>query len=169
MDMTNVLFFDDFEQGPEVDWQVVQGQPIYSNGTVTGGERVMAVTGNKDWENLVIENETWGGPCDPYYSNSLIIKFIDLRNYLGVSYQSCSAHFVVIKDGDAQHIPNGINISHSDGSKFKIIITAKDGYFTASVGPQTFDYYDDKFMTGMVGYYVDPGCFLDSFKVSELP
>jgi len=162
----SLLFFDDFEDGPDPAWDVTSGEVLVVNGRLTTSGGATLMIGDSSWTDYSVKCENWSGHYRDYTRILLRVRGDDQYrfqyNNFGKSYWSIG------QDGSWQKVPRSDAGGVGDSEVVVEVFAVGDLLRAYIDGNRVSSFVDGKFPNGRVGITVPPNALIDNFTVTEV-
>ena len=163
-----ILFEDDFDSGLSDAWEVVYGNPIVINSTLSADQDTWLLVGDPAWTDYSVEFQ---GETEKnfFWADADIVglRIADLDNMYAYKWTTVETEWHIVENGEWNVVPKSYvndqrNIKHFlfevKGDSVKLLI---DGVNESS-------FFDDKFTHGRIGLFISKDTVIDGFKVREV-
>ena len=189
-----LLFFDDFDAGPEPDWEVLSGRWGMAGGKYTLTDISVdrpaigiSVVGETEWRDYAIESDVSGLYNGDAYTEweaassraAILLRIQDDGRAVGLVVGEEFVQWAILADDSWTVVP-GTRVQGYGEEGTRIKVEAKGNVYTAYVdGKMITSFSDDRFPKGKAGLwlkssqYLDPSEWkavpkIDNFKVTKL-
>ncbi len=163
-----ILFEDDFETGFSDSWEIVSGNPIVVNGTLSTDRDTWLMVGDPSWVNYSVEfttgiSEGWTSR----YFNALGVRADTVDNMYVFRWAAYDSECFILENGDWNVVPQtNITPIYADRN-FRF--TIKDNLFTVYInGEKVTSFYDTRYVNGRIALKLFENNVIDDFKVREI-
>lgn len=165
-----VLFEDDFEDGLDPAWVILDGDPIVSNGRLNANEHTWLSIGIPTWTNYSVE---FLGRCETYefVQGSPCITGIraqDKDNMVAVKWTYYDLMWSLIENGNRDDVP-GTRYRRVNNTPYDLKITADQNNYVYYVRGENVSFSKEIYPQGYVVFWLRAGSWIDDFRVIALP
>jgi hypothetical protein len=168
MPKPEILFEDDFETGLSNAWEVVSGNPIVVNGTLSADRDTWLLVGDSTWTNYSVEFQGESGK-DHFYDGADIValRFLDLDNMYAYKWVFVEREWYVVKNGEWNIVPQTYSLKQRKVTDFRFEVKG-DSIKVYIDGIIESSFFDDKFSQGRIGLFISKDTVIDDFKIKEI-
>ncbi len=163
-----ILFEDDFESGLLDAWEVVSGNPIVVNGTLSTDQDTWLLVGDPGWENYSIEfrtNSPVGWTAQGF--NALGVRAETVDNMYAYKWAEYDSECFILKNGDWVAVPQTDFVPGREEKTYRF--TIEDDLFTVYMnGQKRTSFFDKRYSNGRIALKLFADTFIDDFKVREI-
>ena len=163
-----VLFEDDFDSGLSDAWEIVSGNPIVVNGTLSTDQDTWLLVGDPTWTNYSVEFQGESGK-DHFYDGADIValRVFDMDNLYAYKWVFVEREWYVVENGEWNIVPQTYFLEQREVSNFRFEVKG-DSIKVYIDGIIESSFFDDKFAQGRIGLFISKDTVIDDFKVREV-
>ena len=163
-----VLFEDNFDAGLSEVWELVSGNPIVVNGTLSADRDTWLLVGDPTWTNYSVEFQGESGK-DHFYDGADIValRVFDMDNMYAYKWVFVERELYVVENGEWNIVPQTYFLKQRKVSNFRFEVKG-DSIKVYIDGIIESSFFDDKFTQGRIGLFVSKDTVIDDFKVREI-
>jgi hypothetical protein len=164
----NLLFEDDFDTGLDPAWQILSGNPLVVNDSLTTDQQTWIIVGDSSWMNYTIKFDADASSCWFYGKGNVIaVRFVNLDNMIAFKWVDCESAWYIVENGIWNEVPNS-RFGPGYGL-LRITINVEGDQFIIYVGDQKqTSFISGKFPNGRVGLRLDPNTLIDNFNITAI-
>jgi len=163
-----ILFEDDFEDGLSNAWEVVSGNPIVVNGTLSTDRDTWLQIGDPTWTNYSVELQGESG-VDHFHDgpNVVALRMVDMDNMYAYKWVIVEREWSVVESGEWNAVPQTYSLKQRKATNFLFEVKGNavkvyvDGVLESS-------FFDNKFNQGRIGLFMAENTIIDDFKIKEI-
>ena len=163
-----ILFEDDFETALSDAWEIVSGNPIVVNGTLSADRDTWLLVGDPTWTNYSVEFQGESAK-DHFYEGADIaaLRVFDMDNMYAYKWVFVETEWYVVKNGEWNIVPQTYFLEQRKVKNFRFEVKANsikvyvDGLIESS-------FFNDEFAKGRIGLFLSKNSIIDNFKVREV-
>jgi len=165
-----ILFEDDFEDGLDPAWVILDGDPIISNGRLNANEHTWLAIGLPTWTNYSVE---FFGKCSTYeyVQGSPCITGVraqDKDNMVAVKWSYYDLEWYVVENGNWDNMPD-TRYRKVNNNPYDLIITANQNNYNYNVRGENKPFSREIYPQGYIVFWLRAGSWIDEFRVIALP
>ena len=162
------MFEDDFEKGLSDAWEIVSGNPIVVNGTLSADQDTWLLVGDPSWDNYSVEFTTdlsYGWTKQNFNALGVLATSIDsMYVFRWAEYDSGC---FIIENGDWNEVPQAEFTPKQGEKTFRV--TIENGLFTVYLnGVKQTSFFDNRYSKGRITLKLFANNAIDNFKVREI-
>jgi len=163
-----ILFEDDFDSGLSDAWEVVSGNPIVVNGTLSTDQDTWLLLGDLDWVNYSIEfstNSPSGWISQGF--NALGVRADTIDNMYAYKWAEYDSECFILENGDWSAVPQTDFTPGREVKSYRFTIV--DDLFTVYMnGEKQTSFFDKRYSNGKIALKLFADTVIDDFKVREI-
>ena len=142
-----VLFEDDFDSGLSDAWEIVSGNPIVVNGTLSTDQDTWLLVGDPTWTNYSVEFQGESGK-DHFYDgvNIVALRVFDMDNMYAYKWVFVEREWNVVENGEWNNVPQTYFLEQRKINNFRFEVKG-DSIKVYIDGIIESSFFDDKFVT----------------------
>jgi len=163
-----VLFEDDFGSGLSDAWEIVYGNPIVINGTLSADQDTWLLVGDPTWTNYSVE---FLGETEKHFfwadADIVGLRVADLDNMYAYKWTTVETEWHIVENGEWNVVPKSYVNDQRSVKHFRFEVNG-DSIKLLIDGVNESSFFDDKFTQGRIGLFISKDTVIDDFKVREI-